>query len=243
MAVTKDDLFFHEVRALQRRTRCSNFVCEEFVRAYRKLSPTPLEKSFREFDKNAKSAAGCNYIILNGCPQCNRHVYLPADKARRCPFVRKDGNVCGHPRFNAQKKPFEVSVLFARSRTFFCRTYNCLCVFVLFELFYLLFACLHSKTTWFILHGNFCGHKTLEVSVLFARELYFVALTIAYAYLFCLNYILFVLFMLFIIRLLVYFYILKLHVFFAQIEGILLFYPRAVESTVADTGLPRALGV
>ena len=31
--------------------------------------------------------------------------------------------------------------------------------------------------------------------------------------------------------------------FFAQIEGILLFYPRAVESTVADTGLPRALGV
>ena len=42
--------------------------------------------------------------------------------------------------------------------------------------------------------------KTLEVSVLFARELSFVALTIAYAYLFCLNYILFVLFMLFIIR-------------------------------------------
>ena len=30
--------------------------------------------------------------------------------------------------------------------------------------------------------------KTLEVSVLFARELSFVALTIAYAYLFCLNY-------------------------------------------------------
>ena len=31
--------------------------------------------------------------------------------------------------------------------------------------------------------------------------------------------------------------------FFAQIEGILLFYPRAVESTVEDTRLPRALGI
>ena len=242
MAVTKDDLFFHEVRALQRRTRCSNFVCEEFVRAYRKLSPTPVEKSFREFDKNAKSAAGCNYIILNGCPQCNRHVYLPADKARTCPFVRKDGNVCGHPRFNAQKKPFEVSVLFARELSFVALTIVyaylfCLNYFIYYSLVYIL-----------KLHGLFCMEifaaiKPFEVSVLFARELYFVALTIAYAYLFCLNYILFVLFMLFIIRLLVYFYILKLHVFFAQIEGILLFYPRAVESTVADTGLPRALGV
>ena len=199
MAVTKDDLFFHEVRALQRRTRCSNFVCEEFVRAYRKLSPTPVEKSFREFDKNAKSAAGCNYIILNGCPQCNRHVYLPADKARTCPFVRKDGNVCGHPRFNAQKKPFEVSVLFARELSFVALTIVyaylfCLNYFIYYSLVYIL-----------KLHGLFCMEifaaiKPFEVSVLFARELYFVALTIAYAYLFCLNYILFVLFMLFIIR-------------------------------------------
>ncbi len=122
---TKDDLFFHEVRVLQRRTRCSNFVCEEFLRAYRKLAPTPIQQSFDKFDKTAKKTAGCNYIILNGCPACNVHVYLPADKARTCPFVKKDGTICGHPRFDVHKKPFEVSVLFARKLFFVPLTIDC----------------------------------------------------------------------------------------------------------------------
>lgn len=108
-----DDEFLHEVRLLQRRTRCSNFVCEEFVKTYKKFSPDPVKTRtvktrIREFDNRAKNAAGCNYIILHGCPECNRHVYLPTDKATSCPFVKQDGNVCAHPRFDEHGKAFEV---------------------------------------------------------------------------------------------------------------------------------------
>ena len=79
--------------------------------------------------------------------------------------------------------------MFVCSRTLFCRTYNCLCVFVLFELYFIRFVyVIYYSLTCLLLHS-------------------------------------------------------KTACFFAQIEGILLFYPRAVESTVADTGLPRALGV
>ena len=101
------------MRLLQRRTRCSNFVCEEFVKTYKKFSPDPVKTRtvktrIREFDNRAKNAAGCNYIILHGCPECNRHIYLPTDKAKSCPFVKDDGNVCAHPRFNEHGKAIEV---------------------------------------------------------------------------------------------------------------------------------------
>ena len=129
---SKDDLFLHEVRVLQRRTRCSNFVCTEFVRAYRKLAPNPVERSLKDFDIDAKDAAGSNYIILNGCPECNRHVYLPTEKAMTCPFVKRDGNICGHPRFDTNKRPFEVRILFLLTCFFLFR-----CIFM-FKLFYLL---------------------------------------------------------------------------------------------------------
>ena len=102
--------------------------------------------------------------------------------------------------FQCPKKTLEVaSVFFARELSFVALTIVyaylfCLNYFIYYSLVYIL-----------KLHGLFCMEifaaiKPFEVSVLFARELYFVALTIAYAYLFCLNYILFVLFMLFIIR-------------------------------------------
>jgi hypothetical protein len=71
-----------------------------------------VERSLKDFDTDAKDAAGSNYIILNGCPECNRHVYLPTEKAMTCPFVKRDGNICGHPRFDTNKKPFEVRILF-----------------------------------------------------------------------------------------------------------------------------------
>ena len=107
------DLFFHEVRMLQRKTRCSDFVCNEFVRTYRKFAPPAAAKtSLHEFDTKAKRAAGCNYIVLHGCPGCNRHVYLPTDKQKRCPFIKKDGTVCGHPRFDEKGKALEVIFCF-----------------------------------------------------------------------------------------------------------------------------------
>lgn len=130
---SKDDLFFQEVRVLQRRTRCSNFVCEEFIKAYRKFASTPVEKTIKEFDSDAKEAAGSRYIVLNGCPGCNRHVYLPTEKAMTCPFIKGDGNICGHPRFDVNKKPFEVSIL--RAWVLLAIVYA---ILILLNLFYLL---------------------------------------------------------------------------------------------------------
>ena len=132
-----DDEFLHEVRLLQRRTRCSNFVCEEFVKTYKNFSPDPVKTRtvktrIREFDNRAKNAAGCNYIILHGCPECNRHVYLPTDKATSCPFVKQDGNVCAHPRFDEHGKAFEVILLLVPS-------YKCSCIFVLLILFIIIY--------------------------------------------------------------------------------------------------------
>ena len=123
MAASKmhDDLFFHEVRMLQRKTRCSNFVCNEFVRTYRKLAPpTSVKKSIHDFDSKSKRAAGCNYIVLHGCPQCNRHVYLPTDKETRCPVLKKDGTICGHARFDDKGQPFEVMFCFATHAVVIC---------------------------------------------------------------------------------------------------------------------------
>ena len=142
--------------------------------------------------------------------------------------------------FQCPKKPSEVSVLSARELSLVALTIAyaylfCLNYFISFV--YMLFI-IRLFIYILKLHGLFCMEmfaailvsmpdKPLEVGtpmyvfclflcVLFARELSFVALTIAYAYLFCLNY--FISFVYVIYYSLVY--ILKLHVFFAQIEGI-----------------------
>ena len=98
-----ENTFYHQVRYLQRKTRCSNVVCQEFVKIFRQFSPTPVQSSIGGFDKKAKKAAGCDYIILHGCPECNRHVYKPTDQERACP-------VCAHRRFDNKGKPLEVFV-------------------------------------------------------------------------------------------------------------------------------------
>ena len=105
-----EDRFYHQVRYLQRKTRCSNVVCDEFVKLYKKFSPTPVRSSIYGFDKKAKEGAGCDFIILHGCPQCNRHVYKPTDREETCPFIKENGTVCAHPRFNNKGKPLEVFV-------------------------------------------------------------------------------------------------------------------------------------
>ena len=134
-----DDEFFHEVRLLQRRTRCSNFVCEEFVKTYKKFTPVPVTKRMDEFDDLAKKAAGCNYIVLHGCPECNRHIYLPTDKAKSCPFVKEDGNICAHPRFNEHGKAFEV-IRRSLNYILFVPSYKkCSCIFVLLIVSLILF--------------------------------------------------------------------------------------------------------
>ena len=111
----EEDQFYQHVRYFQRKTRCSNVICKEFVKIFRKFSPHLVRSSISRFDKKAKTGAGCDFIILHGCPKCNRHVYKPTDRERTCPFIKGDGTVCSHPRFNDKGKALEVLV-----PVFFC---------------------------------------------------------------------------------------------------------------------------
>lgn len=123
-----DDEFYQEVRYLQRKTRCSNVVCREFVKVFKKFSPIPVKSSISRFDSKAKEEAGCDYIILHGCPNCNRHVYKPTDQERTCP-------VCAHPRFNNKGKPLEVFGI-----CLFCICL-CACFFVLLHTYVCIISC------------------------------------------------------------------------------------------------------
>ena len=99
--MSEQDAFYQHVRHLQRQTRCSDKVCKEFVKLYRKFHPDGVTSSINAFDVKVKKAAGCYYHVLHGCPNCNRHVYKPTDDERACP-------VCGHSRFDDKNQPQEI---------------------------------------------------------------------------------------------------------------------------------------
>ena len=109
MNMTKEDRFYQKVRLIQRRTKCSNYVCDEFVKLYR-IHATEEENggSLNSFDKKCKHVAGVNYLVLHGCPSCDKYIYTKDDDNENCPFVKADGTVCGHPRYNEKNAPFEV---------------------------------------------------------------------------------------------------------------------------------------
>lgn len=109
--MTEAERFCHRVRLLQRRTKCSNYVCEQFIRVLR--SEEGGFCSIKAFDKKAIAAAGVNFFVLHGCPKCDKHVYTPTDKRKNCPYKNKvDGTTCGHPRFDSANQPFEVCFVF-----------------------------------------------------------------------------------------------------------------------------------
>ena len=108
----EEQSFYHEVRLLQKRTRCSNYVCNQFVKTFqRHANGKSTTNKIRLFDKQAKQMAGCEFMVLHGCPKCNKHVYKPADKNSNCPFVKADGTVCGHSRFDEFNEPYEVRIM------------------------------------------------------------------------------------------------------------------------------------
>ena len=110
--MTQEERFLHQVRLLQRKTKCSNTVCDEFVRIYKQHCDGNSAPSLRTFDTKAKRAAGMEYIVLHGCPKCKKYVYGPNNTNANCPFVEQDGTVCGHTRYNKEtNKPWEVSLL------------------------------------------------------------------------------------------------------------------------------------
>ena len=108
--MTEGERFFYEVRLMQRRTRCSNHVCEKFVGLFRKyVNPG---RGMHSFDKKARNVAGVNYIVLHGCPQCKKYIYKPNDEHINCPYQKHDGTICGHPRYNSvTNQPLEVLVM------------------------------------------------------------------------------------------------------------------------------------
>ena len=108
-SMTEEERFFHEVRLLQRRTKCSNYVCQQFIRVFKQHVDIEANTSIAAFDKKGRRAAGVDYLVLDGCPKCNKHVYTPGDTRDNCPHEKNDGTICGHPRFDPSGKPFEVS--------------------------------------------------------------------------------------------------------------------------------------
>lgn len=106
---TEEDNFCADLRRLQQRSGCSDAACDDIVRTFQKYLGIDAPKNFRSYDKSMQQAAGAKMLRLNGCPSCKRHVYLPTDKEQCCPRIKANGSVCGHPRYDDEGKPLEVS--------------------------------------------------------------------------------------------------------------------------------------
>ena len=105
---TADELCV-DVRRLQCRAKLSNAAVSEIlnlVGKYLNIKETNIHAS----DRKLKQSAGAHVLRLNGCVDCKKHVYHPDDEDTHCPFVKPDGSVCGHPRFDEKGKPFEVFI-------------------------------------------------------------------------------------------------------------------------------------
>ena len=105
---TKADELCVDLRRLQQRCKCSDATCDEILRTLSKYLSLGDTTNFRKCDKKMHDMAGTTVLRLNGCPKCNKHVYLPTDKESSCPHVNEDGQVCGHSRYDADGKPLEV---------------------------------------------------------------------------------------------------------------------------------------
>ena len=67
-----------------------------------------LKTSLQSFDRKSIKTAGVDFIILHGCPECDKYVYTPEDKANNCPYIKADGTVCGYSRYDESHVPHEV---------------------------------------------------------------------------------------------------------------------------------------
>lgn len=108
---TKEDQLCADLRRLQQRCGCTDATCDDILNTFKKYLGINAPTNFRKYDSKMREAAGAEMLRLNGCPHCKRHVYLPTDKAQTCPHVKKNGTVCGHPRYDEAGKPLEVCML------------------------------------------------------------------------------------------------------------------------------------
>ena len=94
---------WHVLRHTQRKTGCTDKTLREMKQSLEPLlkvscrSSSPEKKSDNLLLHNADAVL----LQLHGCVGCEHFVFLPSDARMRCPE-------CGHPRFNAQRKPNEV---------------------------------------------------------------------------------------------------------------------------------------
>ena len=98
---TKEDELCVDLRRLQQRCRCSDATCADILSTFSKYLHLNQDLNFRDADQRLHELSGATVLRLNGCPQCQRHVYLPTDKEKNCP-------ICGHDRYGADGKPLEV---------------------------------------------------------------------------------------------------------------------------------------
>jgi hypothetical protein len=87
---------------MQQRTGCSDATCKDVIATFRRYLRVDVPNDFRGADKKMKDAAGTKVLRLNGCVGCNKHVFMPEDKATSCPL-------CGHARYDRKGKPHEVN--------------------------------------------------------------------------------------------------------------------------------------
>ena len=111
-----EDEFLRDVRHLQRKTKCSNKTCLEFINLFSKhVDSYKCNKTFAACDKELKAAAGVEFMQLDGCVGCNRFVFSPKDQRTECPC-------CGHARHRSDGKALEASKTVTIVRTTIVRT-------------------------------------------------------------------------------------------------------------------------
>ena len=88
---------------MQRKTKCTNKTCLEFINLFSKhVDNYECNKTFAACDKELKEAAGVEFIQIDGCVGFNRFVFSPKDKRTECPC-------CGHARYSSDGKALEAS--------------------------------------------------------------------------------------------------------------------------------------
>lgn len=123
-----EDQFYKDLRGMQKETNCTEKVVLQFISKFEKYCKCPIQSSLSSHDKKMQvnfefefvansrcvvhilpqAQAGVGFLSLNGCPGCDKFVYLPNDKRKTCPYVKADGQICGEPRFNEDGQPKEV---------------------------------------------------------------------------------------------------------------------------------------
>ena len=98
------------LRNVQRKTGCTTRTLAITLQELKSFLKEEYQQdlphnSFRSIDNAINKKYQAIVLQLHGCVGCNNHVFIPSDKAKRCPL-------CGFPRYNVKGQPNEVSANF-----------------------------------------------------------------------------------------------------------------------------------